>query len=150
MPVDHHRMVHVNLNQTGTTCTIKYISRIFGWKNLQKQVEDCISPCDSCQKNKITRKSRYRKVPLVPTFRDEQLWEFIQADYTWPWMVQVNNSGIGEINEFIIKVLTLVEQCMCWLEVVSLVNISAKTAASTLDRKYLFPVYKAQSMSWRQ
>ena len=80
---------------------------------MRKQVEDFISSCDTCQKKKITGKNKYGKVPLVPALRDKQPWEYIQVDCAGSWTVRVKNSVTSEVNKYTIKVLTIVEKCMC-------------------------------------
>ena len=68
VPKDHQERIidwyHTNLNHTGSTRTINSISVTFGWKGLRKQVEDYISHCDVCQKNKIVGQKKYGLTPF--------------------------------------------------------------------------------------
>ncbi|KAL7528933.1 hypothetical protein ACHAXR_002708, partial [Thalassiosira sp. AJA248-18] len=127
---------HNTLLHPGVTRMVNSIGVTFCWKGLRPQVEEYVRTCELCQTMKITGKNKYGKPPLVPALRDKQPWEKVQLDCCGPWTVKVKLSN-GEMVEFKIHLMSMVDLCTGFPEFAALLNSTSKHAAETFDRVWL-------------
>ena len=46
----------------GISKTVERLKQYFHWNGMDKDVEDCVRSCDTCQRNKISRHKKYGKL----------------------------------------------------------------------------------------
>lgn len=97
-----HRLVNTNLRHTGVTGTMR------------GQVEDHIKTCNKCQGHKIVGKPNYGILSLVPALRDKKTFEKVHLDCVGPWTVRIKDDPLGQIIEYDIHILTMVDACINW------------------------------------
>jgi len=103
---------------------------------MRKQVTEYVRTCKECQTQKITGKSMYGKLPLVPALRDKMPWEKVQVDCVGPWSVKVKQAN-GEITPYKIHLMSMIDLCTGFPEFHPLLNSSEKHAAEIFDRTWL-------------
>ena len=107
---------HDNLQHAGVTRMVNTIGQTFAWKGLRTMVEKHVESCDNCQRNKLSNKKPYGKLPLVLALRNKQPWEKVQVDCCGPWKIRYNNEITGNISTFEIHLLSMVDVCNGWPE----------------------------------
>jgi transposase InsO family protein len=116
--VDHLvNWYHITLNHIGITRLYETIATHFHYPRLKAIVEQRVSNCDVCQRNKATGPG-YGELPE----RDAQLlpWNEVAVDLIGPWRISIN----GQELEF--NALTCIDPVT---NLVELVRIQNKTAA---------------------
>ncbi|GFW99299.1 transposon Ty3-I Gag-Pol polyprotein [Trichonephila clavipes] len=103
-----------NLAHPGVKSTVKQITSRFIWLNIQKDVNQWAKSCIQCQKNTINRHTH------------SQIGTFQEVDDRFS-VIHVNIIGPFLVSEGKINCLTCIYRFTCWIEVISLSNITAET-----------------------
>jgi hypothetical protein len=128
---------HDNLQHAGVTRLINSIGQTFAWKGLRTMVENHVATCDSCQRNKVSNKKQYGKLPLVPALRNKEPWEKIQVDCAGPWTIRYNNAITGKVSTFQIFLMSMVDLGINWCEFARIPSANSISTAKALDKNWL-------------
>ena len=118
------------------------IGQTFAWKGLTTSVGNHVDTCDSCQRNKHTKKKAYGKLPLVPALRNKEPWQTVHVDCGGPWTIRYFYDKTGQIVSFEVHVLGMVDASTNWCEVARITIASSIATAKALDQQWLscYPV----------
>lgn len=109
----------------GVTKTFDRIRRNYSWKGMKKDIENYISKCDKCQKNKSTRAI---KMPLQLTKLSVQPFDKIVIDIVGPLPTTLNG------NKYI---LSMVDDLSRFVEFAAIPDQTANTVARALFEQIL-------------
>ncbi|KAM0729433.1 Retrovirus-related Pol polyprotein from transposon 297 [Formica fusca] len=110
----------------GKERTINRIRLMHNWRGLTKDVEDYITKCEFCQKNKLSRKI---KAPLIITDTADKPFEKCALDIVGP--VTITNNG----NKYI---LTFQDNLTKFSKAIPIPNQEAATIAKEFATKIIF------------
>ena len=120
---------HLVLGHVGSNRLIQTLTAFFYIPDLQSKVNEYISKCDSCQRNKAQARG-YGHLP--PRVDISIPWEEIAIDTIGPWTLDV--PGVGRLQ---IKALTVVDTCTTLSELVRVENGTAAHAGFKLEQCWL-------------
>ena len=120
---------HGNLNHPGIDRTYHTIAAHFYFSGLRAKVEEHISNCPVCRKNKRSEK-KYGELPLA---EQEMIpWECVQIDLCGPWKFKCVN-GI----EHSIRAVTMIDPVLRWVEIHSYDDKKSETISLIFDHEWL-------------
>jgi transposase InsO family protein len=105
----------------GFNRTYKRIMQQFRWKNMKKQIRDYITKCESCQRNKVLRRSM--RNPMEITTTSSHPFQRLFLDVVGPFPSTVNG------NKYI---LTLEDDLTKFIQAYPMANHEAETVAQCL------------------
>lgn len=122
------RWYHLSLGHSGMSRLHDTMKMHFFHKNLRQTVENVVSTCDSCQKNK----NNVRGFGLVAP-REAQLlpWRQVAVDSIGPWTLQIGPNKIS------FHALTIIDQVTNLVEAVRLENMTAAHVALQFENTWL-------------
>ncbi len=119
---------HKSRQHAGATRLIKTISIHLGFPGLRS---------DTCQRNKITGKKAYGKIPLTPALRDKEPWQIVHIDCTGPWDILYKSDIMNKTITYKLNLLTITDACLGWTEFAVMKNKTAQHTAHLFDVNWL-------------
>ncbi|KAL7482706.1 hypothetical protein ACHAW6_008362 [Cyclotella cf. meneghiniana] len=113
------------------------ITQTFKSKGLRAQVEKHIRTCDACQRHKITGKGQYGQMPLVSALRHKDPFEKVHIDCAGPWTVCIKSDVTGELSQFKIHILTMVNAATNWVELAMIPTANSHSCTKQFDLCWL-------------
>ena len=123
------RWYHSTLMHSGQIRTLRAISRYFYSFKLKERVQDYVSCCDNCQRNKSAG-AGYGELP--PRNDISIPWEEVAVDLIGPW--NLNIPGLGVIS---IKALTIIDTCSGLAEIIRIPDKTSQTMAHLFETQWL-------------
>ena len=122
------RWYHLSLGHSGMSRLHDTMKMHFYHKNLRRTVENIVSTCDSCQKNKNNVRGFGSTAP-----REAQLlpWRQVAVDCIGPWKLQVGQQIIP------FSALTIIDQVTNLVEAVRLENMTSAHVALQFQNTWL-------------
>ena len=120
--------MHDSLRHPGITAMYTTISFILYWPNIKDDIIRFVNQCQTCAQVKSTK--QYGK--LQQRVAEKLPWNTIAIDIIGP--IKFENEILTDENQYI---LTIVDTCSRWVELIPLKDITALTVCQAFDTQWL-------------